>query len=192
MPIRSLHPNQQQILSALQSAMRILRTSDSLTIVGSLGRFLAGQTQRVGDIDVLIDAPLCERYWEFIEILGLHGITSVFDVFDRPKFPWKPCRQQTAHAKALTVDCCANVLMSYGMKHANLDICFKASDLDAIPHSSQWVRLLNPDELRDWDESTRAKAISRDHQEFINELKRAEKDPQNRRFHDQLGLWYDS
>lgn len=189
MPILSLHRNQLRIVTALQSATRILQMTDHLTIVGSLGKFFAGQAQRVGDIDVLIDAELCKRYWDFLEILSFHGITSVFDVIERPKFPWDHCCPFIAHARALTVDCCAN---ARGLKHANLDICFKASDLGVIPHSCQWVPLLNPDDLRKLDATARAERISDKHQELINELQDAEKDPHNRRFHDELGLWFDS
>jgi len=43
-----------------------------------------------------------------LEILSLHGIRSVFDVIDRPTFPWDYCLPLIAHARALTVDCCAN------------------------------------------------------------------------------------
>jgi hypothetical protein len=64
MSILSLHPNQLRIMSALQSATRILGMTDHLTIVGGFGRFLAGQTKRVGDVDVLIGKPICERYWD--------------------------------------------------------------------------------------------------------------------------------
>ena len=189
MSILSLHRNQLRILAALQSATRILQMADHLTIVGSLGKFLAGQTQRVGDIDVLIDAELCKRYWDFVEILSLHGITSVWDVFDRPKFPWNYCYPSIGHARHLTIDCCANMR---GLKHANLDICLKASDLAVIPHSSRWVRRLNPDDLLSLDVTARTKRISDDHQDLMDELKSAEKDPNNRRVHDELGLWYDA
>ena len=187
-PILSLHQNQLRIVSALQSATRLLGMTDRLTIVGSLGRFLAGHAQRVGDIDIFIDAELCKRYWAFLEILSLHGITSVFDVIERPKFPWNYCDPRIAHARALTVDCCAH---ARGLKHANLDICFKASDLGDIPHSSQWVHLISPDELRNLDESARRKKISDDHQHFIDDLKSAEKDLEHTRIHDELGLLYD-
>lgn len=164
--------------------------TDRLTIVGSLGRFLAGQTQRVGDIDVFIDADLCKRYWDFLEILTLHGLTSVFDVIERPTFLWNYCRPSIAHARALTVDCCAN---AQGLKHANLDIYFKASDLSKIPDSSQWVHLLSPDDLHNLDETARKKKISKDHENFIiNDLKNAEKVLKNTRIHDELGLRYDS
>jgi hypothetical protein len=164
--------------------------TDHLTVVGGLGRFLAGTDKWVGDVDVLIDDQLCNRYWDFLEILSLHGITSVYDVLDRPTFPWKPCRRTIAHAKALTIDCCANVLMAYGMKHANLDIYFKASNLDAIPQSSQWVRELDPDELRKLDDATRRKKINDDHQDLVRELTAAETTLPNRRFYDKLGLYF--
>src|SRR5262249_32432844 len=144
----------------------------------------------VGDIDVLIKRPLCERYWEFLEVLGLHEVASVFDVLDRPEFPWKPCRQQIAHAKALTVDCCANLLMPYGMKHVNLDICFKASDLDAIPRSSRWVHLLEPKDLDGLDDAAMKVKISEGHQDLINDLKQSEKDLPNRSFQADLKLWF--
>lgn len=187
MPILSLHRNQLRIISALQSATRILQMTDHLTIVGGLGRFLAGQSERVGDVDVLIDTEFCKRYWDLIEILSLHGITSFFDVIERPNFPWDYCCPGIAHARALTVDCCANMR---GLKHANLDVCFKASDLSAIPRSSQWVRLLNPDELRKLDESARTKKISDNHQELVKELTAAETTLPNRRSHDELGLYF--
>lgn len=188
--IRSLHPNHQRIVSALQAAVRILQMTEHLTIVGSLGRFLAGENQWVGDIDVLINSELCKRYWNFLEILALHGVRSVYDVFDRPQFPWKPCRQQIAHARALTVDCHANVLMSVGMKHANLDVCFKAADLDAIPHSSRWVDLFDPNEMRAKDQEAIAGAIRVGHQRLIEDLRKGEIALPPRRFHDELGLYF--
>ncbi len=80
--------------------------------------------------------------------------------------------------------------MACGMKHANLDIYFKASDLDAIPQSSQWVRELNPDELRKLDDAALTKRINDDHQEFVKELKAAETTLPNRKLHDKLGLYF--
>jgi hypothetical protein len=187
MPVLSLHPNQVQIVSALQSARRILDlTADQLTIVGSLGKFLAGAVQRVGDIDVLIDAELCKRYWEFLEILSLNGLSAVYDVLDRPRFPWNHCYPTIAHPRALTVDCRAHAL---GLKHSNLDIFFKPSDLSNIRHSCRWVYRLNPDHLRNLDEA--ARMITEDHQKFVNDLKETpEQDLASRRFHDELGLSY--
>ena len=187
MPILSLHRNQLRIISALQSTTRILQMTDHLTIVGGLGRFLAGRSERVGDVDVLIDNEFCKRYWDLIEILSLHGMISVFDVIERPNFPWDYCHPLIAHARALTVDCCANMR---GLKHANLDICFKASDLSAIPRSSQWVSLLNPEEFRNLDNSARASRINDDHQKFMNELRAAETTLPNRRLHDELALYF--
>ena len=96
MTIDLLHPNQKRILTALRSATRILRMESHLTVVGSLGRYLSGQVPHVGDIDVAIERPLCERYWEFLEILSLHGIVSVYDVIVRPEYTWSPCRQRFA------------------------------------------------------------------------------------------------
>jgi len=189
MSFAMLHRNHQRILEALSSAARILGMKEHLTIVGGMGRYLAGLVQHVGDIDVSIKTPLCERYWEFLEILSLHGVVSVFDVLERPQFPWNPCRQRIAHAKALTIDCSANVLMGVGMKHANLDIVFTAADCDAIPHSSCWVRDLDPKELFSLDDATRAKRLACEHDIFMNEVRSAEKDLTNRKLDDKSGLY---
>jgi hypothetical protein len=144
--------------------------TEHLTIVGSLGRFLAGKSQRVGDIDVLIEREFCERYWDFLEILALHGVTSVRDVLDRPRYPWSYCCAQIAHARALTVECSATAL---DLSHANLDICFKNpdGDLDAIrnPDTTQWVDML-PFNWREWDDATRTAEISKGRVRLIDEL----------------------
>ena len=134
MSILWLHRDQLRIIGALQSATRLLQMTDHMTIVGGLGRFLAGQTNRVGDVDVLIAKPLCERYWDFLEILSLHGIVSLWDVIDRPPYPWEYCCEKLGHARASTIDCCAS---GRGLTRSKLDICFTAADMDAIPNSSQ-------------------------------------------------------
>jgi hypothetical protein len=163
--------------------------ANNLTIVGSLARALAGDPSQVRDIDVLIDTPICERYWEFIEILVQHGIRPVFDLFDRPTFPWHPCCSVFAHARALTVDCA----QTGRVKEANLDIFFKASDLDAIPRSGRWVHWLSPADLAPLDEKAREERIRADHQKFVEEdLSNVGLDPQKRLFCDELGLWFSS
>jgi hypothetical protein len=186
MSILSLHPNQLQILRALQSAMRILRTREYLTIVGSLGKFLAGATQRVGDVDVRIERPLCERYWEFLEILSLHGVRSVFDVLDRPSFPWTFCCPLIAHARALTVDCAA-----LNLSYANLDICFTPSDLAAIqnPDSTRWVDKLDPN-WRQWDTAQMDEEVRLGHERLIAELTQKESVVSNRKCHPELELYF--
>jgi hypothetical protein len=184
--IGSLHPNQQRILAALRSAVRILRMPDHLTIVGSLAAFLAGEKSSAGDIDVLIDAELCKRYWEFTEILSLHGIKSVYDVLARPEFPWHPCCDDIAHATALTVDCREHE----EHKHANLDICISANDLGSIPNSSDWVYMLKPKDLVHCDEATRANRISEGHRTLIDELRRKHRALEQPRFAADLGLRY--
>jgi hypothetical protein len=185
MSILSLHPNHLKILRALQSATRLLSMTDHLLIVGSLARFLAGQTQRVGDVDVSIDAELCKRFWDFLEVLAAHGIKPVFDVLDRPQFPWDHCSQTIAHPLALTVDCYANLR---GLKHANLDIVLKSDDINSIPMSSNWAYGLNPDELAPLDASARAARIDVDHQVFLEDRKTRNQavSPQGR--HGELGL----
>ena len=182
-----LHPNHLRILSALQSATRVLRVSDSLTVVGSLGRSLAGYAQSVGDIDIKIDVKLCAHYWEFIEILAFHGVRSVFDVLDRPDFPWDPCYPTIAHARALTIDCGAH---SRGLKHANLDVCVSPSDVDAIPRSERWVHLLDPSQLGALDDTARNAKIVADHQLMIADLRKSEKLLANRRWHEELKLHF--
>jgi hypothetical protein len=187
--VDSLHSNHLRILNALLSAVRILGlTKDDLLIVGGLGEFLAGKRQFVGDVDVLISADLCKRYWEFLEVLTLHGLKSVFDVFDRPKFPWHPCRGAFAHAKALTLDCCANCIPP--MKHVNLDIVFTAADLNHIPKSDKWVRLIELSQLRGKDAAQVNQLIGQDHQQLVQEIKDSEKKLANRDFHAGLGLHY--
>ena len=98
MSILSLYNDQIRILVALQSAVRLLNAPTELTIVGGLARFLAGQANRVGDVDVLISNALCKRYWDFLEILSLHGIISMWDVLDRPSYPWEYCMERVGHA----------------------------------------------------------------------------------------------
>jgi len=171
-----------------------LRVTDHLTIVGSLAEFLNGEKRSVGDVDVLIDGDVCKRYWEFLEILTLHGIKSVYDVFEPPNFAWYPCCQDIAHALSLTLDCCTNRLMSIrdpvSMKHANLDICIKADDLGGIPDSSKWVCLLERKHLLDWNESTKDKEISEDHQKLIHKLAEKEETLEEPCFQAELGLRY--
>ncbi len=162
--------------------------TDQLTIVGSLARFLAGQTQRVGDIDILIGDPLCERYWDFLEILALHGICSVRDVLDRPRFPWRYCVPEIAHARSLTVDCRA---IMFGSKHANLDILFNPAHLDLIdhPNANRWVDSL-PKNWWQLNDSELGNEITKGHGRFINQI--ASETPQfsSRPFHSEVEMYY--
>lgn len=187
MSILTLNEVHLRIIRAIHAAVRILQMNDELTVVGGLARFFTGAARRVGDVDVLIAKPLCERYWAFLEILSYHGIISVYDVIDRPDYPWKFCHPQVAHARALTADCTASMS---GLTHAKLDICFAADDLDAIPHSNRWMRGANIEDLKSMDEATRARTILNEYQGFQEERRREERKIVKREKHPELGLWY--
>jgi hypothetical protein len=183
----SLSETHLRILRAIHAATRILRMQDHLKIVGGLARFFAGETRRVGDVDVLIAKPLCELYWEFLEVLSYHGIISVYDVIDRPPYPWRFCYPQVAHARALKADCDASLT---GHTYAKLDICFKADDLDSIPNSRQWVRTADMERLKQMATAQRDQVITQGHQEFKEERRKEERTLDNSRVHPDLGLWY--
>jgi hypothetical protein len=141
---------------------------------------------------VFIEQPVCERYWDFIEILNLHGVISVYDVLDRPKYTWRCCRSSIAHAKALTVDCSGNALDGArvpGFKHANLDICFSAANLKHIPSSERWVTLFNPHDPN-LTGAEKVKAIEEGHQKFLNELQSAERILSSPVMAGEIGLYY--
>lgn len=185
-----LHPNHLKILRALQSAARILDAKEHLWIVGSMADCMSGVSKRPGDIDALIDKTLCERYWEFVEILDLHGIKSVYDVIDRPSFPWTSCREVLAHAKAFTVDCCANAVMDCGMHHANLDILFDEHDLKRIPNSSNWVKAIDRKSYYKATPSEQAAAVNFSHQELVREIHDSKKELTPPTLHAELQLYY--
>lgn len=128
----------------------------------------------MGDVDVFIDSWLCERYWSLMEILALHGISSVWDVLDRPSFPWDYCSPLVAHGLSLTIDCWAN---AQGRKHANLDICLRPDDVALVPGSARWIyRPTPPDALKPLDATATGPSIQVGHQELLRHL--AESDPQ--------------
>jgi hypothetical protein len=135
----TLHSDQVRILEALKAAVNTLGMIDQLAIVGGLARHLAGDPKAPGDIDVVIEKPLCLRYWDFLEILVQKGLRSVRDVLVRPSFNWNPCITEIAHARALTINCDATFA---GEKRGALDICFKADHIDCIPNSAEWVDIL--------------------------------------------------
>jgi hypothetical protein len=168
------HPNHKIILGGLQYTLSALQLTDHLTIVGSFGTFLAGKTPRARDIDVLISRRLCEQYWDFLKILCECGVKSVYDVDPRPEFRWEPCSTEIRHALSLRINTCQQ-----DEKEANLDICIKASDLDAIPSSHSWV--LDPQDLSCQDKGR---------QKFKDKLSKYETELQNRRFDEELRLWF--
>jgi hypothetical protein len=174
------------MVRALQAAVRILDAWDHLTIIGGLGRFFGGTSRRVGDVDVLIAKPLCEKYWRFMEILSYRGIISLFDVIDRPDYPWRYCHPHplVAHARALTLEALA------GQEHAKLDISFAADDLDAIPHADKWVSKADIEDLKKKDDQARAAWIAPEHQKFKAERKSEEKTLNNVYIHPDLKLRY--
>jgi len=187
MSILALHPDQIRILVALQSAARLLNAPKELTIVGGLARFLAGQVKRVGDVDVLISSALCKRYWDFLEILSLHGIISVWDVLDRPAYRWEYCMELVGHARALTSDCESS---RKGLHRSKLDIVFAAADLDEIPHSSRWMDAIATDTYKSWDDANKGQEIAARRVRFQSDLKAAEQTLTNIALHADLGLLY--
>ena len=113
-------------------------------------------------------------------------------LFERPKFDWNPCRLDVAHAKALTVDCNANVLPNY-MKHVNLDIVFKADDLDEIANSDTWVNIILRDNLKNKTESELKADILTGHRWLVDEIRNDEKKiPPFQHRSEELGLLYGS
>ena len=187
------HPHHQRIVTALQAAVGQLNLREHLTIVGGLGSFLAGMRQKVGDIDVLIDAHFCNRYWEFIEILDRHEIVSLYDVFERPNFRWRPCCLKIEHALALTVDFHDHLLQ---VKQANLDIVLQASDLAAIPTSNTWVYDgPSREDLLRLDEPARNSALTTGHERLIQEHRQRDERERIRKratrvLHSELQLYY--
>jgi hypothetical protein len=162
---------------------------DQLAIVGSLAEYLNGNNKVPGDIDVLIERALCERYWDFLELLTGNGITSVRDVIDWPPFSWKPCSSEIAHALALTIDCAAltpQVVHSPNDKDCSLDICLKADDLDRIPYSQRWVDWLDPR----LDGAERGRAIREGHERLVSQLRAGERVVSTPILCQELGLYY--
>jgi hypothetical protein len=183
MCISSLHPSQQKILGAIQDAVRTLKMADHLAIVGGIAKHLAGDAKLPGDIDVLIERPLCERYWEFLEMLVRDGIRSVRNVLNPPTFfRWKPCLQEIAHALALTIDCADDETVRRE-RHADLDICLAAADLDHIPRSGLWVVRFDP-------AVGVAQAIRDGHQRLVAQLRQKEKRLAAPVLSQELGLYY--
>src|SRR5256885_9214364 len=72
----NLRENHKRILTALKEAVDTLGMTDQLAIVGGVARHIAGEEKQPGDVDVLIEKPLCEKYWEFFKILTKHGLRS--------------------------------------------------------------------------------------------------------------------
>jgi hypothetical protein len=105
MQVSSLHEDQRKILETLRLAADSLKLTEHMAIVGSLARYLPGDPKLPRDVDVLIEEPVCERYWELVEILTKHGINSGWEVFDPPNFPtWSPCHpDRIGHAMHFTV-----------------------------------------------------------------------------------------
>jgi hypothetical protein len=125
----------EKILDGIRDAVERLKMKEQSAIVGGFARHLNGDPKMPGDIDVLIERPLCERYWDFLEVLVRHGLFSLRDVIDRPAFEWNPLLQRKAHARALAVSAPSNP----NDKSGALDVCFSPENLDFIPHSDKWV-----------------------------------------------------
>jgi hypothetical protein len=179
-----LHQNHHRILSALQAADNRLGMTDQLAIVGGMARHLAGDPTPPGDVDVLIEKPLCVRYWDFLEILTSEGLRSVRDVLDKPSFTWTPCLPEIAHARALTIDCNATLANE---KHGALDICFKADYLDDIPKADQWADILKDLTLTG---AAKQAAIQKGRERLKQELRNRECDLQNPVMASAIGLYY--
>jgi hypothetical protein len=174
MSLDRLHPNQIRILKALEDAVAKLGMRNHLAVVDSLARYIAGEPKLPGDIDVYIEKPLCVKYWEFMEILAIHGIVSVFDVFDRPKYEWRYCRSIVGHALSLTIDCNANAICNIGLpgfKHANLDIRLAADDLALIPNSARWVGEFDPHDTTLASDPNQDREILRRHDQMVNNIR---------------------
>jgi hypothetical protein len=135
MQILSLHHDQRMILETLRMAADSLKLTEHMAIVGGLARHLSGDPEPPGDIDVLVEAPVCDRYWELAEILTRHGINSGWEVFDPPNFStWNPCNpEDIGHAMHFALQRGEQV-------HERLDFCFTVENLDRIPKSGRWIR----------------------------------------------------
>ncbi len=135
----SLHEDQWKILETVRLALDKLNLTEHAAIVGSLAKYLAGDSKPPNDIDMLIEEPICVRYWELIEILTQHGINSGWEVYDPPRIPtWSPCHPHSIqHAMHYAVGCSSNY---HDHKTGHLDFCFTAANLTKIPNSTRWVR----------------------------------------------------
>jgi hypothetical protein len=122
--------------------------------------------------------------WQFLEILGLHGINSVRDVLVRPPFLWRPCIPDIAHALAVTIDFAACQRQE---KNDALDFCLNASDLGCIPFSDQWV--LNPLDPN-LTGSAKEGAIRQGHQQLVNYLQDQERWLSSPVLSSEFGLYY--
>lgn len=192
--INDLHPNTMRIVRAIRSATRILKSVEHVVIVGSLAKMLDGNppVAGVGDVEILLDKPLCENYWQFLEILGLHGLHSMYDVWERPDFDWKPYRIDIGHAKLLSVDCFATYV-SNGFKHATLDIVFKADDIVHITGGSTWAEEIPWQHLKSLTKDQILKEIDDQNKRLVDAAKNGESNiPPFRRFCTELGLFFGS
>jgi hypothetical protein len=175
----SLHPNQLRILAALKSATQALKLTEHLLVVGSLGPYLAGNVKESKDVDVLIDADLCNRYWDLVSQLAREGIVPVYDLLDRPEgVPWNNCLSEVAHGLSLTIDRCASPNRDKG---TNLDICVNAADLRHIPNSGQWVRWpFKQGAVSKLCPAQREKRITEGHQDLLDHLRDEEQESRGR------------
>jgi hypothetical protein len=186
MQVSSLQEDQRKILETLRLAADSLKLTEHLAIVGSLARYLAGDPKLPRDVDVLIEKPVCERYWELVEILTKHGINSGWEVFDPPSFPtWSPCHpEHIAHAMHFAIGSSGN----YQERDAGkLDFCFTVENLAKIPMSSRWIR---------WEiakvssGSLPVENIEAGHRDFIDVVRERERKLLAPRFSDAVQLYY--
>jgi hypothetical protein len=167
----SLHDDQWKILNAVRSALSKLNLTEHIAIVGSLAKYLDGSGKPPGDIDMLIEEPICVRYWELIEILTENGINSGWEVYDPPGFPtWSPCHPDSIqHAMHYAVGCSSSY---HDHKAGHLDFCFTTADLAKIPNSSKWVRRPVSSQLTG---TALVKAIEEGHRDLVNVVKERER-----------------
>ncbi len=184
MLVSSLHKDQRKILETLRLAANSLKLTERMAIVGGLAKYLAGDTRMPGDVDVLIEEPVCERYWELVEILTKHGINSGWEVLDPPSFPtWSPCHpEDIGHAMHFTVGPRGGEYK----KHEALDFCFTVADLHKIPRSSQWII----EEPRVSRASLLANDIEERHRAFVEGVQKNEKRLLEPQFSDAVQLYY--
>jgi|MonGeyMetagenome_1017769.scaffolds.fasta_scaffold10772_4 hypothetical protein len=164
------------MLEKLKGALLRLNLLNDVIIIGSVARCLAGLIDcgSVGDLDVLISGEALVKFWDLIRELLNSGFRPVYDLIIKPpqvETLWRPCQgQYYAHPLALTINCerhleCLRPQRDRSCKRVNLDIVVRCDEVDKIPYSESFVRLI----LRDkYDYAQDKQAIVRaGHEEFM-------------------------
>jgi hypothetical protein len=163
------------MLSKLSKVLRGLDLVDYVVITGSVARCLAGEVDcnLVGDLDVLVTSEAVVMFWDLIKGLLNEGFQPVYDLINKPPVieEWRPCQSQYyAHPLALTINCerhleCLRHQCDKSCKRVNLDIMVKCTEVDNVPYSESFVRLI-PRDKYDYAQDKQA-LMKAGHEEFM-------------------------